>query len=68
MVETLAKALAESKGAPGAEALVAQIALLQEEVESLSHEVRELRNATDFDRKLLAERAGSAKGSRSMTS
>lgn len=57
MVETLAKALAESKGTVGGDALVAQIALLQEEVESLSHEVRELRSTSEFDRKLLSERA-----------
>jgi hypothetical protein len=35
-----------------------QIAALQDEVESLSLEVRELRSAQDFDRKLLAGQGG----------
>lgn len=56
MVETLAKAMSESKGGSGDTALTAQIALLQEEVESLSGEVRELRNTHDFDRRLLGDR------------
>ena len=37
------------------ERLAAQVAALQEEVESLSHEVRELRAGQDFDRKLLGQ-------------
>jgi hypothetical protein len=53
MVETLARALKESK-APAADQLVAQIALLQDEVDALSREVRELRSAQDFDAKLLS--------------
>lgn len=56
MVETLAKAMSESKGGAGDHALSTQIALLQEEVEGLSAEVRELRSAQDFDRRLLGER------------
>ncbi len=56
MVETLAKALSESKGSGANDALVAQIALLQDEVEGLGREVRELKAAHDFDRKLLRPR------------
>lgn len=53
MVETLAKAMKESN-APHDERLVAQMALLQDEVEGLSQEVAALRSAQDFDRKLLS--------------
>jgi len=59
MVETLAKALRESRGPGADDALVAQIALLQDEVESLAEEVRGLRSAQDFDRKLLGARESS---------
>ena len=53
MVETLAKALRESN-APRDDQLVAQLTLLQDEVDVLSREVHELQSARDFDRKLLA--------------
>jgi hypothetical protein len=53
MVETLANALQQARS-PGGDQLGPQIALLQEEVESLSREVRELRSVQEFDRKLLA--------------
>ena len=58
MVETLAKALKESHG-PRDDQLVAQLTLLQDEVDTLSLEVRELQSARDFDRKLLATEAQS---------
>jgi cell division protein FtsB len=35
--------------------LAAQVAALQEEVEALSHEMKELKAAQDFDRKLLGQ-------------
>ena len=53
-VETLAKALRESGGGLGNNIeLSAQILRLQEELESLTHEMRELRSTQSFDRKLL---------------
>ncbi len=55
-VETLAKALKESGDASGTKELTAQIMLLQEEFETLTHEVRELRSAQEFDQKLLVNR------------
>lgn len=55
MVETLAKAMKESN-APHDDRLVAQLALLQDEVEGLSQEVRELRSVQEFDRRLLGSR------------
>jgi hypothetical protein len=55
MVETIAKAMRETRGS---DQLTVQIAALQDEVESLSLEVRELRSAQDFDRKLLAGQGG----------
>jgi hypothetical protein len=44
--------------------LAAQVAQLQEEVESLSSEVKELRAAQEFDRKLLGEKATGGAGER----
>lgn len=58
-VETLAKALRESGGAPAANQLSAQLELLQDEFESLTHQVRELRTGQDFDQTLLASRGES---------
>jgi len=55
-VETLANALRESGHASGTQELMAQIGTLQEEFETLTHEVRELRRAQEFDQKLLANR------------
>jgi hypothetical protein len=52
-VETLARALREGKGADG-ERLAEQVLLLREEVETLSHEVRDLRGVHEFDQKLMA--------------
>jgi len=59
MVETLANALQQARS-PGSDGLGARIALLHEEVESLSREVHELRSAQEFDRKLLT-REGEAR-------
>ena len=56
MVETLAKAVKDSNG-PRDGQLAAQLALLQDEVDTLSREVRELQSTHDFDRKLLAAEA-----------
>jgi len=53
MVETLAKALGATRDPIDEGVVASQLALLQDEVESLSNEVRELRRAQDFDRKLL---------------
>ena len=60
LIRTLAKVRRESDGADRQVHFAAQVAQLQEEVESLSAEVRELKAAQEFDRKLLAERAGGA--------
>ena len=53
-VETLARALRESghSSDPG------QLLLLREEIESLAAEVRELRTAQEFDRKLIHAHEG----------
>jgi hypothetical protein len=55
----VAKSLAKNRrdGEPPVEVekLSEQVALLQDEVESLSQEVKELRAAQDFDRKLLGQ-------------
>ncbi len=56
LVETLATALRESKTDAGAARLENHLVALTEELETLAHEVRELKSAHDFDRKLLAER------------
>jgi hypothetical protein len=53
MVETIAKAMRESSG-PGSDQLAAQLAALQDEMEGVAREVRGLRSAQEFDRKLLA--------------
>ena len=50
-VETLADALRESKNA---DELSAQVLTLREQVEGVTHELRELRSAQEFDRKLLS--------------
>jgi hypothetical protein len=59
-VETLAKALRESGRGADTEQLSAQLLMLQEEFETLTHEVRALRSAQEFDQKLLGEQ-GSTK-------
>ena len=56
VARTLAKIRRDAGEVEGADRLAAQVAALQEEVESLSAEVRELRSAQDFDRKLLGQR------------
>jgi uncharacterized protein YlxW (UPF0749 family) len=58
LAKTLAKVRQNSGEPDAAMHLAAQVAQLQEEVESLSTEVRELKAAQDFDRKLLAEGRG----------
>jgi len=55
-VETLAKALRESGHGGSNQELAGQMLALQEEFESVVHELRELRSAQEFDRKLLANR------------
>ena len=58
-VETLARALRES----GHSVDPHQIAELREEIESLTQEVRSLRAAQDFDRKLVATQSTATPGS-----
>ena len=52
LVETLARALRES-GHGASPELVQHLHALSEQVESLGHEVKQLRDAQEFDRKLL---------------
>ncbi|MBM4183709.1 MAG: hypothetical protein FJ207_05720 [Gemmatimonadetes bacterium] len=56
VARTLAKVRRDTMEVEGAGHLAARVAALQEEVESLSAEVKELRAAQDFDRTLLGER------------
>jgi hypothetical protein len=51
-MESLSKALTESRGGTSPE-LVNHVRTLTEQVESLAGEVRQLKDAQDFDRKLL---------------
>lgn len=60
LVETLADALRESRQGGDDGLLAEQLRVLSEELETLTHEVRELRSGQDFDRKLLVEREESA--------
>lgn len=55
LAKTLAKLRRERDAPEYVEGLSAQIALLREEVESLSQEVKELEAAQEFDRKLLGQ-------------
>jgi hypothetical protein len=55
VARSLARTRREAGSSEHVERLAAQVALLQEEVESLSHEIKELKSAQDFDRKLLGE-------------
>lgn len=57
VAKTLAKVRRESIDPVPTEGLVERVAQLQDEVESLTLEVRELKAAQDFDRKLLGDRA-----------
>jgi hypothetical protein len=59
-VETLAKALRESGSGVDAHQLTEQVSMLQEELGTLAHEIRELKSAQDFDRQLMASPAESA--------
>ena len=58
LARTFARIRARSTDTDESAGLSARVAQLQEEVESLTAEVRELKAAQDFDRKLLGERAG----------
>lgn len=58
LVETLAEALRESRQGAGTDVLASHLGALSEEVETLTHEVRELRSAQDFDRTLLGHETG----------
>jgi hypothetical protein len=60
LVETLAKALRESRDTPGSDQVTAQLLRMQEDLETLTLEVRELRSSHDFDQRLLAARGGNA--------
>jgi cell division protein FtsB len=53
VAKSLARTRRESEPSAEIEKLTAQIAVLQEEVETLSSEVKELKAAQEFDRKLL---------------
>ena len=55
LARTLAKLRRDAEPPAEIEKLTAQVALLQEEVESLSLEMRELKAAQEFDRKLLGK-------------
>ena len=55
VAKSLAKVRREAEPSAELEKLTEQIVLLQEEVESLSQEVKELKAAQDFDRKLLGQ-------------
>jgi hypothetical protein len=57
LAKTLAKIRRDAEPPAELDKLTEQIALLQEEVESLTHEVKELKAAQDFDRKLLGKEA-----------
>lgn len=62
VAKTLAKVRRESIDPEPARGLAERVAQLQDEVESLTIEVRELKAAQDFDRKLLGNR-GAREGS-----
>jgi hypothetical protein len=53
LARSLAKTRREAEPPEELERLAAQVAALQEEVESLTHEVKELKAGQEFDRKLL---------------
>ena len=55
-VETLTKAVRESGHMGGNQQLSAQVLSLQEDLEVLTNEVRELRSGQEFDQKLLVGR------------
>jgi hypothetical protein len=56
VAKSLAKTRRESESPAEVDKLVAQIALLQEEVEALSQQVKRLEAVQEFDRKLLGTR------------
>jgi hypothetical protein len=53
VAKSLSKTQRESKSSVAVEKLTEQIALLQEEVEALTQQVKRLEAAQEFDRKLL---------------
>jgi uncharacterized small protein (DUF1192 family) len=57
VAKTLAKIRRDAEPAGDVDGLAARVALLQDEVEALTHEVKELKAAQDFDRKLLGKDA-----------
>jgi cell division protein FtsB len=57
LAKTLAKVRRDAEPPAELDKLNEQMALLQEEVESLSHEMKELKAAQEFDRKLLGKEA-----------
>jgi uncharacterized small protein (DUF1192 family) len=57
VAKTLAKIRRDAEPAGEVGGLAARVALLQDEVEALTHEVKELKAAQDFDRKLLGKDA-----------
>ena len=57
LAKTLAKVRRDAEPPVAIDKLTAQIALLQDEVEALSHEMKELKAAQEFDRKLLGGNA-----------
>ena len=58
LARTFAKIRRDSMGPVETHGLAERVSQLQEEVESLSAELKELRAAQEFDRKLLGDRAG----------
>ena len=57
VAKALARVRTDAEPPADIKRLTEQVALLQDEVESLSHEVKELKAAQDFDRKLLGKEA-----------
>jgi hypothetical protein len=55
LAKTFAKVRRDAEPPAEIEKLSQQVALLQEEVESLSHEMKELKAVQEFDRKLLGK-------------
>jgi hypothetical protein len=55
LAKTLAKLRRDAEPPADIDGLSEQVALLQDEVASLSHELKELKAAQDFDRKLLGK-------------
>jgi hypothetical protein len=60
LVETLADALRESGDHKQDQQLTNEVLRLQEEIESLAHEIREMKGAQEFDKKLLGPEGAGA--------